>query len=180
MSNSKVARTACLIQVLFTLILFLILVDVLISYSTLSAKKQIEQAICPDLPPSDTRSDSDTAVLFDRKQLATFVITCGTHETDAINEMGALLKSLLSFASEPVRLIFITDAAGADRLWKIFAIDLLESKRKLRVDIHLLQDSVVDAWAAEISLIFLRMGMINGSIKCRFRTRTISQRYAHA
>lgn len=84
--------------------------------------------------------------------MATFVITCGTAETDAVSEMSALLKSVLAFASEPVRLIFVTDSNGAQRLRKLFAEDLVRSKRQLWVDIHLLHDSIVNEWAAKIRL----------------------------
>jgi len=172
---SHAARVGYLIQVLFTFVCLVIFIDIRISRSTLSVKSRIERAICPDYPPlgslrkgeigmdtdtADTTSsaalltDSDTisSPVLNKKQVATFVITCGTAETDAINEMSALLKSLLLLASEPVRLIFITDSKGAYRLWKTFAQDLVESKRQLWVDIHLLQDSIVDAWASKISL----------------------------
>lgn len=81
----------------------------------------------------------------------TFVITCGSGITDAVEEMQPLLKSILMLISQPVHIVFLTDAKGGKRIRRLFRY-LAWTKKKVWVDIYVLNELLVDTWAAKVRL----------------------------
>jgi len=104
----------------------------------------------PVIPKSASRrnSSSPTVSLGD---VPTFVITCGSGDSDAVDEMKPLLKSILMTISSPVNFIFLTDASGGRRIHTLFR-HLAYTKRRVSVDIHVLDERLVDKWAAKVRM----------------------------
>lgn len=101
-------------------------------------------ATAPAVGAVPTTSELDSG-----EAAATFVITCGTQETDAVSEMQPLVKSILMLSSRPIRLIFFTDAEGVTRISKLFS-DLGHANRLLRVEIHHVTNEAIEKFAASL------------------------------
>lgn len=81
----------------------------------------------------------------------TFVVTCGSGDSDAVDEMKPLLKSILMMISQPVHFVFLTDPSGGKRIHRLFN-HLAWTKRQVWVDIHVLNERLVDKWAAKVRM----------------------------
>lgn len=80
--------------------------------------------------------------------LPTFVIVCGTGETDAIQEMDPLLKSTVLLSSRPVRWIFLSDDEGSKRLRTLFGS--IRTDKVASVEIYSISVEDILAWCRRI------------------------------
>lgn len=87
--------------------------------------------------------------LEDTNLTATIVISCGTQETDAVQEMQSLIKSILILSSRPIRFVFLTDVEGAKRIRTMFS-NLGKTNRPLDVEIHRITDQAIEKFAAKL------------------------------
>ena len=80
----------------------------------------------------------------------TFVIVCGKGETNAVQEMEPLLKSMIAMARLPIRFVFFTDPQGAADIKSIF--QRFRTDQVLTVEIFLVNVKDILAWCDEIHL----------------------------
>ncbi len=120
-------------------------------------RRVVANQLCPAPPnvtkvvaPVVTAAPTPPVDLDAGEAAATFVITCGTQETDAVAEMQPLVKSLLMLSSRPIRLVFFTDSDGVRRIRKMFT-DLGHANRLLRVEIHHVTNEAIEAFAASLN-----------------------------
>lgn len=105
-------------------------------YSSVIPRRNLSLPLRPNLKSTD---------------VPTFVVTCGAGDSDAVDEMKPLLKSILMSISSPVNFVFLTDAIGRNRIHTLFK-RLAYTKRKVSVDIHILDERLVDKWAAKVRM----------------------------
>lgn len=146
----------CLLLTMFILVVGMITTDLFVAHRFGGKGGVIRRAvvnqICPKRNVTVVKpAPSPVAVDLDAGEAAaTFVITCGTQETDAVDEMQPLVKSILLLSSRPIRLVFFTDADGVTRIQKMFS-DLGHANRLVRVEIHHLTNAAIESFAARMS-----------------------------
>lgn len=71
------------------------------------------------------------------QQLPTYAIVCGIGESNAVQEMVPLLKSMILLATAPFRVVFITDDTGKEKLVNLTSSHLMDRSTMLQhVDVR--------------------------------------------
>lgn len=77
----------------------------------------------------------------------TFVILCGTGDTDTVEEMRPLLASAILLTSRPLHFILVADANSSERAHQFFQNNLNASSKLVSVDIWTISTKFIEEWA---------------------------------